>query len=815
MLWCNGMSRVLYSFTSRVYGLFEKKPYVEKTIYIALIAAMIVLGMYLRVLPALKYGLELHANDPWIEYWQVNYTYHHGLLSWYSLTQGNPDTHLFWYPWGRDFPLTSYPGLPLWATATYHVVKLFGLSIKDWVVLQPIIFAFFSFLTLYLAVKEVSRGNRYAIIAAIVLYAILPAASDRNIVGFVEKEGIAITFIYLYIYFYSKLAKLINKNVDRDRKIMYTILAALSMALVGWFWGGFIYVLGTVIVFLVLYPLFAPKEITWEFIKYHLLLLVLTMLFVLPSPNILKSLGFYPFRIKSLGLIMLSAMVLPIIFNLLYKNYKRIGFRKPLLNPPRYLGVLIIILVAGLILYTQGFISISARYAWALGLRALTPAPPLTQSIEEHQSPLSSPSNLYHMLLSWGTGLMPLMLFSPLMMAVFGAFYLLYKGEMDRIYLAVAFIVAFYSYLNAAYMEATASSTGLVVASIFIGFIASKIFPTREEVAMWRRGRIGRGVGGSTRLIALIIIILLSVNLVFSGLYLYRTHSNMIYSIMSAGAPLGARCDAWYEALEFMRKNLSKYAVVVAWWDYGYWISVGGGKHSVADGATLNNTQIKILARILTASSSEEAIHYMKMLHLPPNDTYILVFDAFWFVRDTNDPNKYTVYPYISQQGGLVGLIDIPKSIWMIRIGENKSIGDVFYLYNIIGGTPQIAPRFDQPENLPLIYRIMVDGILYLNAVEENKTYQFIWFTGEQSTLSYDYRFLEKTLGLKYEVTVTKNPVSGQPKTVSLGYDDRPFKNDPYIQPYKIIVEPFEGVKSSGNAVLVEVIFIYKVTIPP
>ena len=802
----------VYSLVGRIYAVFDKKPFIKTLVYTALIVFLIAFGIYLRAIPAMNYGLELHANDPWIEYWQANYTYHHGLLSWYSLRRDNPDTHIFWYPWGRDFVMTSYPGLPIWTAATYHVVKYTGLSLKDWVVLQPLVFALISYITLILAVNSISRGNKYAVIAAVALYTLVPAASDRSIVGFVEKEGIAITFIFLTIYLYSKLANSINNaSIPSKKKIIYTVLTALSMAVVGWFWGGYIYVLGTMVAFIVLYPLFNPRGITWEYIKYHLLMIVLAMVFVTPAPSNLRALGFIPFSFKSPGIAMLIALILPILFALLHNYYRRIGLKRPLLNPVRYFMLIAVILVTGVALYALGYIHIGARFAWALGLRAITPAPPLVQSIEEHQSPLSSPSMVSDMLTSWGTGLAPLLLFSPLVMAILGALYLLYRGGMDQIYLALAFIIGFYSYLNAAYMEATASSTGLVVAGVFIGYLVTKIIPSREEVMMWKRGRVRVGTSLYTRLLALFIIALVSVNLVYSGINLYRTHNRMIPSIMAGGAPIGARTEAWYKTLEFLQHNLSKNAVVVAWWDYGYWISVGGHRISVADGATLNTTQISILAKILTSTSEDELFKYMKMLRLPPNDTYILVFDVFWFFQDPNNPNKYTVLPYYAPYS-LVGMVDIPKSIWMIRIG-GRDISNYLYLYNLGGQVAYIAPRFDQPDDLPLIYKIMVDGILSLNEYEENKTFEFAWYTGTETSLSYRYRVLERSLGVKWEITVTRD-VTGRFRMKILQPSERPFANNSYIQPYMIIAEPFEGISTRPGTALVEVIFIYKVTIP-
>jgi len=804
-----------YRIAYRIYSYFDKHPGAARALYISFIAAMIILGIYLRALPAIKYSLEFYEADSFIEYWQANYTYHHGLLSWYTLTRENNATQLFWYPWGRDFIYNSYPGIPLWTAMTYHVARYTGLSLKDWTALQPLVFAFISYITLILAVKQLTNNNKFAVASAAAFNTLLPAASDRTIVGFVEKTGIAVAFIFLAIYFYSKLARIVNDNrAWGSRKLLYTVLTALSIAMVGWFWGGYVYFLGAFVAFIVLYPVFNPRAITLNYLLYHYLLVALAIVFVVPSPANLVALGLLPFRARSLGIALLASLALPAIFYLLANSYKRFGLRKPILNRARYFTLLVIVAIAGVALYALGYIPISARFAWALGLRAITPAPPLVQSIAEHQSPLSDPRMVYNMLESWGSGLLALFVFSPLAMAVIGALYLIYRGGIDEVFIAVAFLLAFYAYLNAAYMEATASATGIVVASVFTGFIASKILPRREEVMAWAKGRARAGAKATAQIATLIITLLLAVNVALSGINHYEERARTVPTILAGGAPIAATTKAWVKTVEFLKNNLSDKAVVVSWWDYGYWISVAGGRKSVADGATLNSTQISILAKILTSKNETEMFNYMRMLRLPPNDTYLLTFDVFVFIPDQNKPNTYVVIPYPAQYS-MVGMVDIPKSVWMVRIG-GRNIADYFYVY-YSGLAGQIAslyvsPRFDQPQDLPLIYKVMVDGILALSEFEANKTFEFMWYTGSLQTiagLKYSYpqlSFLENSLGVKYAVSIERE--------YRFGPDQRPFKNYPYIKPYMIIAEPFEGVHLSGNAVLVEVVFIYKVTIP-
>jgi dolichyl-diphosphooligosaccharide--protein glycosyltransferase len=46
---------------------------------------------------------------------------------------------------------------------------------------------------------------------------------------------------------------------------------------------------------------------------------------------------------------------------------------------------------------------------------------------------------------------------------------------------------------------------------------------------------------------------------------------------------------------------------VMSWWDYGYWISILGGKDTLADNGTLNGTQIAWIGRMFM-STEDNAI---------------------------------------------------------------------------------------------------------------------------------------------------------------------------------------------------------------
>jgi len=781
----------------RLNTILTSKPILPKILVLVLMSAIIGYGLFVRFAPFYLNGFEFFEYDSYIEYWQAKYVFEKGILSWYSLTRENPDTHIFWYPWGRDIIYTSYPLLPMWIGGTYSLIQYTGLSLKEWAVLQPLIFTLLGLIAAYLAATQLSGGNRFAGLLTSFLLAFLPAANDRTLIGFVEKEGVSIFFIFMFLYFYGKTVSSLKQSFGK-KTILYSVLTALFLGLVGWLWGGYIFLLGSVTAYFIISPLFLGKEFDEKFIKTNILIIGLSMLFTAPSPSIFGQLGFYPLRLSGIGWPILGSCLIPMLYYYLGIQYKRLGLRKPLFSKTRYFMLLVLLVVGGSIAITTGVLGFAGRWAWALGLRFI-PADPLVQSIAEHQSPLSSAGTLFQMLRSWGLDpafpwsiLFPV---APLFLSIIGALYMiLYKQTPETLFVAILFLLSFYSYLNAAYMIAMASYMGTIVAGIFLGYLVQRLVPTQQEIQDYKKGRV-RVTGRSNRLIILAFIALFLVNSAHIAYLDYQTNSSIIYTFKAGNSNLALYSDSWYKIVETLRNDLPVDAVVISWWDYGYGISVDGGRASVADGSTLNFTQIGILGLLLTSVNTSEAASLAKLFNTTPGKTYVLVLELFAIYEDNE---TVIIWPVLFPNSSMPGGIDIPKSIWMIRIGNAtvdtlKSQGiNVSYRvtsdYLVLIGNQFISPMFNQPDRLPLIYRMMVDGMLYWGMMK-NKSSIFAWYEGSTSPLSTatvsrirELMGIDVTLGLNNPVIVK--------------IQERPLANDTFFKPYAIIAEPFYDPKT-------------------
>lgn len=139
----------------------------------------------------------------------------------------------------------------------------------------------------------------------------------------------------------------------------------------------------------------------------------------------------------------------------------------------------------------------------------------------------------------------------------------------------------------------------------------------------------------------------------------------------------------WEESLTWMDNNLPSSAVVVSWWDYGYWISAIGNVTSVNDNGTWNQTRIGLTGMAMMQTQERYSAEAFKLLKAE----YVLVYFGHlvagiggdegkwpWMVRICND-NTATYEQY----DGLT------KDNWYG--GEDQTVDTVFNEADYINGT--------------------------------------------------------------------------------------------------------------------------------
>ncbi len=623
-----------------------------------LVLAVIVTGFWLRLIPwytamnlvnnprladipvdLRQYGF-LYGNDPWIEYWLANYLYENGALSWLGLTRDNPDTHLFWYPWGRDFTKSSYIFVPLLAASTYWPFSNI-MSLQAWIALIPPLMSIFMIIIGYLYVRRLF--GPLPALAILPLLAFTPASLDRTHGGFVEKEGITLPFIILGLFMFSEALS------RKDKRI--AIIAGITLGLPGFMWGGYMLLVLSIAAVAITLPLVVDdKNRLVEYFKLTILIGLVASL-VLGIASTFNATKLIPSLAIGLGG--------PILAYTLYIGCTRVSqiltrtkkIKIPIMTSVKHLYGTILLIVVIASPFVLPSLGLAGRLVYTLywPLRGLVKFHPLVESVAEHQP-------LYTAFLGDPRALpslerINLILFTGLTGALVAILYHVYrKARIEVLPLALLSGGLLYGVLGMAYLLQSASVLGALTTAALIHPLITKSEDTRKTRQ--------RSSEPSDLRRALAILILVAI--VSAGLYnvalSYQDVSTRIPGILTSNSPIVTIHNpvnpSWLKLLETIRKELPKDAVVVTWWDYGYPISVAAKRPTLADGATINTTQIELLARILVSNETYSS-KLLREFGLKPGKTFIMVHDVLAYNNNTAI--------YLAQ-------IDIPKSVWMIRI---------------------------------------------------------------------------------------------------------------------------------------------------
>ncbi|MEB3780433.1 MAG: hypothetical protein GSR85_09455 [Desulfurococcales archaeon] len=620
-----------------------------------LVIALALIGGYIRLLPALNYGLEMDANDPWIAYWLAEYFHENGLFAFDGLRHVDS----FWWPNGRDFLKGEKIGVSWLAAATYPIGESLGLTLKEWLALFPVFAGVLAILLSYMLVVELT-GSRLGGVVTASIFALYPGAIVRTTVNFVEKTGIAIPLLTL---FYILIAKSLKES-DERKALIKGLLAGVTGGLIGFFWGGYDVAIVSLAALILLDPLISkPSE---SRLRVYASAIAGTLLATAPNPVVGISYYYKDIGVSLIAAIAIYAIILEAAKRPLplYGSYTKL----------KYAWTLSVFIVLGIITLSSGLIRVSGRILMALGIRQLSP---LAESVQEHQP------------VTWST------IFDnygiPLIITLAGAIYYIAtriatprainpRRDLLIILMYIMSLLLVYNNKQLAYFTQMASYFVSVSAGVSVGLIASGIIERRGKVI--ERNAIKILAAGFITLTVLI-------STGYYGYSAYTTNQYRAPQILTSGlgpflfpsregttikVPLN---KAWINALEYIKNSTREDALIVSWWDYGYWITVYTGRKTMADGATANETHIRLLAQILTGTEGD-ANYLLRKIGAEPNNTYVVFYEVFRGQLDKNqstmiifpepgiqrpDPARGLFYGIVTH-----GSADFAKSFQMLKI---------------------------------------------------------------------------------------------------------------------------------------------------
>ncbi|MEB2793626.1 MAG: hypothetical protein G5Z42_05700 [Caldisphaeraceae archaeon] len=687
-----------------------------------------IITVYLRLIPGILYGTNMvNGNDPWILYWLSNYFYHHGVFNLAPLK----DVKMFWYPWGRNFLKSEYVGgAMLIALVTKYITGRFGLSVIQTLALQPVFLAGLDTIVMFFMVWKLTN-SRLAGIASSIAFAFYPGAFlFKAFADYPGKTNAGLAFFTLGFLF----MVLGFKSLKKVRSLIYMYVGGLFAGFVSWMWGGYSFITLIISFLLLIDPLMA-KPTRDRFLK----LLLLSLGFatsVISSPDV----GIHYFT-RDIGLaipILLAVYAIEVYMDKIPLD--KIGLTRKYDNKVQAWVIIAGVALVGIAIYSN-IITFPSRVLLALGV---LPSGTSVVSLTVAEYAKSSLSTIFQ---SFGPAII---------VTIIGLIILSYhlirnkERSLGETLIVVFFIAAFiflYGTTNESYFIATSNYFFDIAAGITIGLLFGI---KKEQKVKEIRTRKKEEVEPAALVLGLLLFGIVAG---FGVYYAFQDYTSMHYmppaiktgwmQPLSFQTPSGPKAlvplnNAWLLALNYLKHNTSNNALVVSWWDYGYWIGVISNRTTVADGATLNGTQIQILARILTGNPNASSA-LLKYFHAKPNNTYLLTYEVF--VGEYNNSTRSVImFPYpnivpISQSQGLYaityGMGDMAKSFQMLRIAyrinpytptplftnyssETTYQGDTFIQFPGLIGSPR--------KNVTVVLNTLLYSMM-LNGIKDLKQY--------------------------------------------------------------------------------------------
>ena len=656
---------------TKLRGIFYRPTMSRRsaTIFLAM-SLVFVISLIMRVYPA-QYGWFLNEFDPYFDYYAANHVVvlaqQHGLI--YALFNNPPNcgpavltachdqqgyynwhTIQMWYPYGRDVAATSQVGLQLTGAFSYLIVNsVFGIQVSfyDFLVIFPVLIGSLTIIPLYYLVKKIT--NSAGGIFAALIFAVSPPILERGNLGWFKSEPLSLFASVIGAYFF--LSMYSSKTTLRG-VLLRGFIAGLMFGYSIIDWGGgdeFVLIFG--LVFLV-----APfvKSVDLQKTVQGGSILVGTLLLIAaatprPGPGIITDL---------VGLPLIATW----LFAFLAYFVKKYG--DPASYTRNLVKILLIFVFGGLIVVSFGAIGgISGRYLTVLYSQFRT-GDPLVQSVAEQAVPTGSQFFSDYAVV--------------ILLAGFGAYIAFRRRSIEGVFALILALTGVY--IASSFSRLMVYSTialGILGAIGLIELSESILRPTVSTVSR-KKSRIYEARSEVKVLFTVLMVVLIAVPIFIpantsNGYKLSHSgwiaSANVPVSLANGGTAFTTSSTDWLQALSWMR-TLGTNATVASWWDYGYWTAVMGNVTSLADNATINETQIAYIGQALVDTPAQSLTVLKDHLHSPQ---YLLIFIAgYAFSPSTQQGQSSQLYymltvptPYPQPAGG-----DESKKQWFIRIGN-------------------------------------------------------------------------------------------------------------------------------------------------
>jgi len=560
------------------------------------------------------YGFELNEFDPFFNFRATKFIVDNGYVEYFAWHDDKS-----WYPDGRNVSATSQVMLHITTAALY---QSFGMdqSLYDFTILFPVIIGSLTTIVIFALVRVL--GGTTAGLLASLFFAVSMPVIIRGTVGWFKSEPLGLFYGFLGVYLFLSGIKSDNGKVSFFKLIAGGVFVSLGISS----WGGTQFFVILLVLFFLGIPFLRKdkKFITWALPVFVSALLLTIAIFERPGAGFVLGYG-------GLGLIGSTVFVLSFfqIQKIKVKNNIRYGFL--------LLGGFVLIGISSIV--TNAVSLPSFRYLNAVN-PFLSSDNTIVQSVAEHSS--VTMEQLF-------PSLSVLMIFSGI-----GVWLLFHIKENQNFHIKndmvlFALIIGFVGiYISSAFirLEIFGSIAVIVLASIGVSLLISNVLKKHSKNSLSSIAKFS---------FVAVIIVLLTIPVALPVNANWINVVKIPPTILHGGTHFNITTNDWGDALEWIKGNTEHDAVIAAWWDYGYWITAIADRTTLIDNATINQAQIKKVAKIFL-STPDDAWKQLTEMEVD----YVLVYVAAQ--KLSND-----IYsPFYALGGGG----DEDKKYWLLRIAE-------------------------------------------------------------------------------------------------------------------------------------------------
>jgi len=599
-----------------------------KILELASLASSYLLGVYLRLRPALTYGISLTADDPLLHYRMTKYLFEAGSLP--------ARDFLSWQPWGY-IPGKILPPLHYYTGALlYKIARLIApdLSLYEFTVLIPAFFASLAIFPIYLIARDL-WGKESAIFSAFALSSI-HAYWVRSHAGFYRHEQFTIPFICLSLMFTIKSMR----SEEEWKSLIYASLSGLALLYVAGSWAAFRFLFdGYAVYFLILLVLDRVNR------KREYALLIPPIYVLFSSLGLLSNLTARKQYLRVDSLPVYGALLTAIV----YETIPRVNFLRRISKKIKasYLaimisvGVMISMLAAGLA------IPLTARLMRVVLPSTSLPKGNVVETVMEH-APGATEDVLKNQ-------------FGFLLISFMAGFILLlvkrWKQVEDMLILFFS-LLSMYFALSIVRLPPLASPFFCLVSSYTVCWIAKWTSKKMESLSRRRRFLKKRGkklkpsntvseIAPAILMISFLVILPLT-HCVYASFQFSKLKPNFI-----------ELDEKWMNAIQWLTENAEPGEIIMSWWDYGYWIIFASNEtfRVLVDGLTINSTQIRQVAKAFTGSEEEAldiamrfGVSYIVIVDVDVGGEYYDSLTRNNFVRPFDGSGKWMAMAWIAKR---------------------------------------------------------------------------------------------------------------------------------------------------------------------